>query len=210
VEVTVNVGEKRQACLQSVLRDSQFEGWNDAVVLRSGRDIGISELDVKLLFPNLASDVATYFSAQADLAMNLADDRASSLSVRKKIALLIKKRLTWLAPYREAVSQVLKFYALPANWENYLSGRWNTADLVWHIAGDKATDHNHYIKRLSLILVHCATLMYWLHDYSPNYIDSWQFLNNRIDDILILGKLKSLFKSDRCCGVVHGLNTREN
>ena len=65
---------------------------------------------------------------------------------------------------------------------------WRTADAIWREAGDTATDHNHYTKRLLLSGVITSTTLYWLNDDSPGQEKTWEFLDARIDGAMKLGR----------------------
>ena len=49
---------------------------------------------------------------------------------------------------------------------------WRSADLMWRLAGDTATDFNHYTKRLTLGAVYGSTLLAWLDDESEGFADT--------------------------------------
>ena len=49
---------------------------------------------------------------------------------------------------------------------------WRSADLMWRIAGDTATDYNHYTKRLILSGVYGSTLLAWLDDQSEDWSET--------------------------------------
>lgn len=62
-------------------------------------------------------------------------------------------------------------------------------DDVWHAAGDKSTDYNWYTKRGLLAGVYTATELYMLTDYSPEFADTWDVLDRRLQDVMTIGKL---------------------
>ncbi len=49
---------------------------------------------------------------------------------------------------------------------------WRSADLMWRLAGDTATDYNHYTKRLILSGVYGSTLLVWLDDQSEGWMET--------------------------------------
>ena len=73
---------------------------------------------------------------------------------------------------------------------------WRAADAMWRIAGDTATDLNHYTKRLTLSAVYGSTLLVWLDDESEGEADTRGFLDRRLADVMRIEKLKAQFRPD--------------
>jgi ubiquinone biosynthesis protein COQ9 len=76
--------------------------------------------------------------------------RIEALKVRERIRALIWFRLEIMAPAREAVRTGLSILAMPQNLPLAAKAGWRSADLMWRLAGDTASDYNHYTKRLIL------------------------------------------------------------
>ena len=68
---------------------------------------------------------------------------------------------------------------------------WRSADHMWRLAGDTATDFNHYTKRATLGAVYGSTLLVWLDDQSEGWADTAAFLDRRIDDVMQFEKWKA-------------------
>ena len=62
---------------------------------------------------------------------------------------------------------------------------------MWRLAGDTATDFNHYTKRMTLGAVYASTLLVWLDDESEGFADTAAFLDRRIDDVMRFEKWKA-------------------
>jgi ubiquinone biosynthesis protein COQ9 len=58
-----------------------------------------------------------------------------------------------------------------------------------HNAGDKSTDMSWYSKRATLAAVYTATELFMLTDVSPDFEDTWAFLDRRLSDAAEAGKL---------------------
>ena len=89
-------------------------------------------------------------------------------------------RLENTGPAREAVRSALSILAMPRNVPLALRTGWRSADQMWRLAGDTATDYNHYSKRLILSGVYTATLLAWLDDQSEGWADTAAFLDRRL------------------------------
>jgi ubiquinone biosynthesis protein COQ9 len=118
-------------------------------------------------------------------------DRIAALKVRERIRALIWYRLEVMGPAREAVRTGLSILAMPRNAVLGLRIAWRSADLMWRIAGDTATDYNHYSKRLILSGVYASTLLAWLDDQSEGWAETSAFLDRRLTGVMRFEKWKA-------------------
>src|SRR5690606_36576516 len=68
---------------------------------------------------------------------------------------------------------------------------WRVADKMWRLAGDTATDYNHYTKRVMLSAVYGSTMGVFLDDDSEDYAETKAFLDRRIENIMQFEKTKA-------------------
>jgi len=68
---------------------------------------------------------------------------------------------------------------------------WHSADLMWRLAGDTATDYNHYTKRTILAGIYTATLAVFADDESEEKADTRAFLDRRIEGVMKFEKAKA-------------------
>lgn len=154
---------------------------------------GIDARSQARYFPNGVIDVIATLSAWADeetkrlFKKNVKKD----MRVRDKIALGVRLRLTFLAPYKDALAVLMR---RPLNPLVMTQQVWVTADTIWLLAGDTATDYNRYSKRLLLSGVLGATSLYWMNDTSKDHAKTWRFLDKRIENVLKIGKFVSNLK----------------
>ena len=116
------------------------------------------------------------------------------MKVRDRIRALIWFRLETMAPAREAVRTGLSILAMPQNLALGARIGWRSADLMWRIAGDTATDYNHYSKRLILSGVYGSTLLAWLDDQSDGWADTAAFLDRRLAGVMRFEKWKASWR----------------
>ena len=95
-------------------------------------------------------------------------------------------RLLWLDVVRG-----LAILAMPQNAGRALKLGWRTADTMWRLAGDTATDYNYYSKRAILGGVYAATVAVFLDDESEGYAETRAFLARRIENIMSFEKTKA-------------------
>ena len=62
---------------------------------------------------------------------------------------------------------------------------------MWRLAGDTATDYNHYTKRLTLGSIYAATLAVYVNDTSEDHADTRAFVERRIEGIMKFEKAKA-------------------
>lgn len=181
---------QRDAVLMAALPDVAFDGWTDELLTRAAAKAGIADTARAELFPDGVASLLVHFSNWADrsCAARLADVDLPALRVRERIALGVRTRLEVLEPYKAAVSAALGHSINPHNARRLPRSLWRTADQLWWLAGDTATDWNHYSKRTLLSGVLASTTLYWLSDASDDHADTWAFLDRRIDNVLTLGK----------------------
>ena len=117
------------------------------------------------------------------------------LRLNERIYQCVKTRLQSIQHHKAAFRSLHYYYCQPCHARDAMSIAWQTSDLIWSICGDKSTDFNYYSKRSILLSVYGATFLYWLHDDSTDCVSSWEFLQRRIDNVLLIGRFKQKLKS---------------
>ena len=112
------------------------------------------------------------------------------MKIRDRITELLWFRFTTMLPAREALRSALAILGMP---QMPLAERssWRSADRMWRLAGDTATDFNHYTKRITLGGVYASTLLVWLDDKTEGLTDTRAFLERRIADVMRFEKWKA-------------------
>ncbi len=179
-----------QAVLDAAIVRAPAMGWNSRMVRAACEDNGLSLGDEELLLPNGARDLAALRSRRHDdrALATLAELDVASLKIRERIARAVSARLEAGAQDLEATRGCAAFLALPTNADLGLKLAWESADHLWHWAGDTATDWNHYSKRtiLSGILIPAMT-MRWFD--GRDAADT--FVSRRIDNVMAFEKWKA-------------------
>lgn len=186
----------KNAILESALPDVPFDGWTPAVLERAAEQAGYPRSMVVSVFPSGVKDALVHFSSLADRWMlDRLAARETPLRVRDKVTEAVWARLEALAPYKEAERLAIAYWMRPLRkWEG-AKLVWKTADVIWHEAGDTATDYNRYTKRGLLAGVLTATTLYWLNDASGDHQDSRAFLDRRIENVMSVGKIVGRLKT---------------
>ena len=96
-----------------------------------------------------------------------------------------------------AVRRALAIMAMPQNLRRSAKLNWESADAMWRLAGDTATDFNHYTKRMTLSAVYSSTLLTFINDESEGLADTKAFLARRIENVMQFEKAKFDMKKRR-------------
>lgn len=185
--------EWRDDLVEVTMMHAAFDGWTRNAISRAARELGLAQGYEWLVFPKGRIDAILHMMRRADRLMLEEMERrgAADMRIRDRITQAIRVRLEQAIPHREAVRGALVVLALPQYAGLAAKSLWQTADCIWRMAGDSATDYNHYTKRLTLSGVYSSTLICWLGDDSEGFADSWAFLDRRIDNVMQFEKLKS-------------------
>ncbi len=170
-----------------------FDGWSEAALAASAAQLGIPADRARLAFPGGAPDMIDAWYATIDLAMAAAfpPERIAELKIRDRIRELVLFRMHHMEPVHEAARRALAVLAMPQNLASGARLGWRAADAMWRLAGDAATDFNHYTKRATLSGVYLSTLLVWLGDDSEGQAETRAFLDRRIDDVMKIEVAKS-------------------
>lgn len=187
-----HLAEERRALLDRTLAHVPFDGWTARSLQAAASDLGYDWSLARRAFPRGVRDAIALFEAETDRRMvaALADADLAALRVRDRIAAAVRTRLELCAPHREACRRLVAHYALPGNAAAGLGAMYRSIDLMWHAAGDTATDFNFYTKRGLLAGVYGATILFWLNDRSEGCVESWAFLDRRIADVMNIQRLR--------------------
>ncbi|WP_282950219.1 MULTISPECIES: COQ9 family protein [unclassified Sphingopyxis] len=178
--------EIRAALAPLIADNAAFDGFSNEALVDAATRLGI-DIDVaKLAFPGGARDMVDAWFADIDarMAERWPAEKLATLKIRERITTLVETRIALLAPNRESLRRALALLALPTNAPHAAKLGWRAADLMWKLAGDTATDFNHYSKRTILGAVYGSTMAVFLNDESEDFAETRAFLARRIDQVM--------------------------
>ncbi|WP_374395570.1 COQ9 family protein [Sphingopyxis sp.] len=178
--------EIRAALAPLIADNAAFDGFSNEALADAAARLGI-DIDVaKLAFPGGARDMVDAWFADIDarMAERWPAEKLATLKIRERITTLVETRIALLAPNRESLRRALALLALPTNAPHAAKLGWRAADLMWKLAGDTATDFNHYSKRAILGAVYGSTMAVFLNDESEDFAETRAFLARRIDQVM--------------------------
>jgi ubiquinone biosynthesis protein COQ9 len=191
--------EIREALAPRLAAHAAFDGWTGAAVVAAAQELGV-DADIAALAlkggPMVLID-AWIGAVDAEMACRLPPEKLNAMKIRERITTLVATRLEIAAPDKEGQRRALAIMAMPQNLVRTARIGWRSADRMWRLAGDKATDFNHYTKRATLSAVYASTLAVFVNDESKDFADSRAFLDRRIDNVMQFEKVKVQSKARR-------------
>ena len=170
-----------------------FDGWNGKAVTAAAVEIGADGDLANLACKGRAIDLIGFWidAVDAEMARRLPDDILGAMKIRARITSIIATRLEIMAPDKEALRRALTIMAMPQNVVTSAKLGWRSADRMWRLAGDTATDFNHYTKRMTLSAIYGSVLAAFVNDDSDNFTETRAFLDRRIENIMQFEKAKA-------------------
>ena len=201
----MTLDELRIALAPDIAASAIFDGWNETALVAAAEMAGADPDIAKLAFPQKplngrAMDMIDAWIQSVDEAMEREwpAEKLAEMKVRERIRTLVAFRLDAVADIDEALRRAMAIMAMPQNAPRSLKIGWRSADIMWRLAGDIATDYNHYTKRTILAGIYSATLAYFVNDDSEGKAKTYEFLDRRLDGVMKFEKVKAQFlNSDR-------------
>jgi ubiquinone biosynthesis protein COQ9 len=191
--------EIRLALAPAIARNAAFDGWSSDAVTAAAAEIGVDPDVAQLAYKDGAMAMIDSWidSIDHEVAVRLPPEKINSMKIRARITALLATRMEVMAPDREALRRAMAIMASPQNLARAAKIGWRTADRNWRLAGDTATDFNHYTKRMTLSAVYGSLLVVFVNDDSDDFAESRAFLDRRIDNVMQFEKVKAQAKARR-------------
>ena len=195
----MNLDELRAALAPLLPAHAAFDGWTEEALAMAAEELGVPPGRARLAFPGGAIEMVDAWFDWIDKAMLIAfpPERIAQMKIRERIRDLILFRFETMRPHREALRRALAVLAMPQNLAAAARLAWRSADRIWRLAGDTATDFNHYSKRAILVGVYGSTTLVFLDDYDEVLAETRAFLGRRIDDVMRFEKFKASWRGTR-------------
>ncbi|XP_021112662.1 ubiquinone biosynthesis protein COQ9, mitochondrial [Heterocephalus glaber] len=181
--------------LTAALEFVPAHGWTAEAIAQGAQSLGLSSAAASM-FGNDGSELILHFVTQSNAQLTCILEEEQKLvqlgqaEKRKTDQFLrdaVETRLRMLIPYIEHWPRALGILLLPHNIPPSLSLLTSMVDDMWHYAGDQSTDFNWYTRRAVLAGIYNTTELVMMQDSSPDFEDTWRFLENRINDAMNVG-----------------------
>jgi ubiquinone biosynthesis protein COQ9 len=189
----LTLDQMREALAPRIAAAAVFDGWSMTAVAAAAEECGIDPDAAAYAFKDGAMAMIAAWTAHVDtvMARELPAAALAVLPVRERIRRLVMCRLGAVSGLEEALRRAMAVMAHPRHVAQSARLGWHSADAMWRLAGDTATDYNHYTKRAILAAVYAATLAVFVDDASEGKAATRAFLDRRIGGIMRFEKAKA-------------------
>lgn len=190
----LTLDELRLALAPGIAEAAVFDGWSNEALDMAADQFGADRDVARLAFKDdgaMGMICAWIETIDRQMAIDLPAEKLAEMKIRERIRSLIQYRLDAVAGLEESLRRALAIIAMPQNAARALRTGWSSADVMWRLAGDTATDYNHYTKRAILASIYGATLAIFVDDESEGKGETKAFLGRRIDGVMKFEKAKA-------------------
>ncbi|WOK93235.1 ubiquinone biosynthesis protein COQ9, mitochondrial [Canna indica] len=182
--------EEHARVLRAALPHVVRLGWTESALISGARDVGVSPAIVGSIPRKEATLVEFFMDACLQNLIEKVESggELKDLILSDRLTKIIRMRLEMQAPYISKWSQALSIQAQPPNLPTSFKQRAELIDEIWHAAGDSGSDFDWYVKRTVLGGIYSTTEVYMITDHSPEFRDTWMFLDHRVKDAFELQK----------------------
>ena len=183
----LTLDELRLALAPGIAQAAVFDGWSaDAL------DMAADQLGA------MGMICAWIETIDRQMILDLPPGKLAAMKIRERIRSLLQFRLEAVKGQEESLRRALSIMAMPQNARRALKAGWHSADVMWRLAGDTATDYNHYTKRAILASIYAATLAVFVEDEGEEKAETKAFLDRRIEGVMKFERTKAKwFSPDR-------------
>ena len=146
----LTLDELRLALAPGIADSAVFDGWSVEALDMAADQLGADRDVARLAFKDdgaMGMICAWIETIDRQMTLDLPPETLAAMKIRERIRSLVQYRLDAVAGQEEALRRALAIMAMPQNAPRALKTGWNSADVMWRLAGDTATDYNHYTKR---------------------------------------------------------------
>ncbi|OLL22501.1 Ubiquinone biosynthesis protein coq9, mitochondrial [Neolecta irregularis DAH-3] len=173
----------------SAMKQVPKHGFVSQTISLGARDAGYLEAS-HVLFPRGGWSLVEYYLVTERLRLSSLKKtiETEEVGTSNKIRRLIKERLERNKDIIDRWPEALAVMAMPSNLSDSLAELARLSDDLWHIAGDTSADMSWYSKRASLCAVYASTELFMTQDKSPEFVDTWKFLDRRLENVQNIGR----------------------
>ncbi|XP_066440257.1 ubiquinone biosynthesis protein COQ9, mitochondrial [Eleutherodactylus coqui] len=189
----------QQRILSAALTFVPEYGWSSEAIAEGAKSLDLSSAAAGM-FENGGSDLVLHFVSLCNRNLTELLEEEHKLvqlgSTEKKptaqiLRDAVETRLRMLIPYIGQWPQAMGILLLPHNIPSSLALLTALVDDIWHYASDQSTDVSWYTRRAVLAGIYNTTELVMMQDTSPDYEDTWHFLQNRISEAMTMGESMS-------------------
>ncbi|KAF8774702.1 Ubiquinone biosynthesis protein COQ9 like protein [Argiope bruennichi] len=178
-------------------------GWSKQSIALGAQSLGLSSSSHTLIEDG-GADLVHYFNFLCnekleDYLKEKYSSNKEKLDIHHYIEDALAYRLKMIIPYvskwPEAMALMVSPFQFPTDSKNLL----DLVDRIWYLSGDRSLDLTWYTKRGSLALAYRLCELSLLQDKSPEYSDTFEFLQRRVENIVdASGFIDNVANSTKC------------
>lgn len=193
-----HISQTQKELVKAALPHVDFDGWSAVTLDAAIKDAGVDPGLAQQACPRGVVDLALAFHRLGDAEMEAALSAAdlSDMRFRDRIVKAVQLRIEAVADEKEAVRRGAILFALPHHAAEGAQALWATTDKIWNALGDTSEDINWYTKRATLSAVYSSTILFWLGDDSEGSMETWAFLDRRIENVMQFETVKAKLKDN--------------
>ncbi|XP_013107312.2 ubiquinone biosynthesis protein COQ9, mitochondrial [Stomoxys calcitrans] len=181
----------RVKILEASLQHVPTLGWTRKAIVQGAEDAGYPSV-VHGMFPDGGFDLVAYFNGKCNdevLATMQKETENGAKEISNPLEFLVRfvrMRTEMTIPYKAQWPQAVALMALPKNAPTSLAQLLTLVDDICYYSGDRSVDIGWYTRRVGLAGIFKMTELYMLQDNSLDHSQTWEFLQNRMDDAIQL------------------------
>ena len=181
--------------LEASLKHVKNHGWSDTALKHGIADLELSDACISM-FQLGGVEIALHYDKTLneeleDMMAQQQDERLPETEpppiahfLKDAIKTRLELQLPFFDRWAEALALVVSPKVVPRATEQFA----HLIDDIWFYAGDKSTDINWYTRRATVAAVYGMTELFMLQDESPDFADTWAFLDRRLADLEKMGE----------------------
>jgi len=179
------IQEIRSKIMDAALPFVSHYGWSRETISKGAESIGYPGV-VHGMFPKGGIELVHYFYLRCN--QQLIEQLKSEMEKKKShnpvefVTRAVQLRLQMIEPYSAHWPQALGLMSLPPNVPTSLAHLLTLVDDICYYAGDRSVDFGWYTRRIGLATIYKMTELYMLQDKSMEHLDTWKFLERRIEE----------------------------
>lgn len=182
----------KEEVLDNALKYVPDHGWTRKALAMSANELGYPSVAEGMVQRGGADLVLHFVKANNKSLVAYMEQVKSSeedFKVPAFIQTVLERRLRMLIPFISVWPQAMATLLQPSIVVEATEELGRMVDDIWYHAGDQSTDFNWYTKRGLLAKLFISTQMVMIKDQSPDFRDTWEFLDRRMNDIATFTRL---------------------
>lgn len=189
--------------LEAALCHVNNHGWSEAALKLGIADLGLSEACLSM-FSLGGVEIALHYDKTLneeleDMMAQQQDDRLPGSEpppIAHFLKDAIKTRLQLQVPYFDRWAEALSLVASPKVVPRAAEQFAHLIDDIWFYAGDESSDVTWYTRRATVAAVYRMTELFMIQDESPDFTETWAFLDRRLSELENMGENRLDFEKE--------------